>query len=115
MQDPSEKIPEDPKPEVKVKPAKVTGVKAKNSSRKAVTVSWKKAKDASGYIVYRSTSKKGSFKAVKTVKSAKTLSYKNTKLKKKKTYYYKVRAYKTYGKSKTYGSYSSVVSVKIKK
>lgn len=115
VKDPSEKTPEEPKPVVKVKPAKVTGVKAKNSSRKTATVSWKKVKNASGYIVYRSTSQKSGFKAVKTVKSAKTLSFKNTKLKKKKTYYYKVRAYKTYGKAKTYGSYSSTVSVKIKK
>lgn len=115
LKDPSDKAPEKPKPAVKVKPAKVTGLKAVNTGSRTAKVSWKKAKNASGYIVYRSTSKKSGFKAVRTVKSAKTLSYINTKLKKNKTYYYKVRAYRTYDKSRTYGSYSSAVSVKIKK
>lgn len=40
---------------------------------------------------------------------------KNKKLKKKKTYYYKVRAIKKAGKKVTYSKYSKAVSVKIKK
>ena len=39
----------------------------------------------------------------------------NKKLKKKKTYYYKVRAIKKAGKKVTYSKYSKAVSVKIKK
>jgi LysM repeat protein len=37
------------------------------------------------------------------------------KLKKGKTYYYKIRAYKTVNKNKGYSAYSAVKSVKIKK
>ncbi len=36
------------------------------------------------------------------------------KLKSKKKYYVKVRAYKTVGKKKYYGSYTSIKSIKVK-
>lgn len=95
--------------------AKVNGVKVKNSSKKTATVSWKKVKGATGYVVYRSTKKNGKYKAVKTITKGSTTKYVNKKLKKKKTYYYKVRAVKKSGNKKIYSAYSKVVSVKIKK
>lgn len=98
-----------------VKLAAVTGLKVKNSSKKTVTVTWKKVKGATGYIVYRATKKNGKYKAVKTITKASTTKFKNKKLKKKKTYYYKVRAIKKAGKKVTYSKYSKAVSVKIKK
>lgn len=95
--------------------SKVSGVKTVNVSGKAVKVTWKKVSGASGYKLYRSTKKNGSYKLVKTVKGSKTVKYTNKKLKKGKTYFYKVRAYKTVGKKKVYGSYSSYKSVKVRK
>ena len=95
--------------------AAVTGLKVKNSSKKTATVTWKKVKGATGYVVYRATKKNGKYKAVKTISKASTTKFKNTKLKKKKTYYYKVRAVKKSGKKVTYSAYSKKVSVKIKK
>ena len=60
--------------------------------------------------------KNGTYKSVKTVKSAKTLTYTNTKLSKGRTYYYKVRAYKKGSDGKTvYGDYSKIKSLKVKK
>lgn len=58
-----------------------------------ITVSWKKVEGCDGYRVYRATEKDGKYKPVKTCSSVNTLSYKNSKLKTGKTYYYKVRAY----------------------
>lgn len=107
--------PTKPSTAAKVKVAKVTGVKAKNSAKKTATVSWKKVKGATGYVVYRATSKNGKYKAVKKITKGSTIKYVNKKLKKKKTYYYKVRAFKKSGKKVTYGAYSKKVSVKIKK
>ena len=98
-----------------VKLAAVTGLKVKNSSKKTATVTWKKVKGATGYVVYRATKKNGKYKAVKTITKASTTKFKNKKLKKKKTYYYKVRAIKKAGKKVTYSKYSKAVSVKIKK
>ena len=68
-----------------------------------------KATGASGYQIAYSTSKNKGYKTV-TSGSKKTIS----KLKRKKTYYIKVRAYKTVNGKKVYGSYSTVKKVKTK-
>ena len=94
--------------------AKPKSMAATAKGSKTINVSWKKVSGASGYEVYRSDSKKGTYKKVATTKKGSTVSYKNKKLKKGTTYYYKVRAYRTVGKKKVYSSYSSVVSAKAK-
>lgn len=96
-------------------PTKVAISSVKNSGAKTVAVKWKKVSGASGYEIYSATSKNGKYKKVATVKKGGTTSCKNTKLKKGKTYYYKVRAYCTVNGKKVYGKYSEVKSVKVKK
>jgi len=90
----------------KAKPAKavIKKVYAKNN---AAQLTWARQKDVSGYKIYRSTSKAGTYKLVKTIKS-------NKKLKDKKKYYYKVRAYRNVNGKAVYGYYSTVKSVKTK-
>ena len=95
-----------------VLPSKVTGVKL-TAKKKAMKVAWKKTAGASGYKVYRATSKKGKYKCVKTA-SAKTTSFTNKKLKKNKKYYYKVCAFVKSGKKAYNGAYSTVVMKKAK-
>ena len=56
---------------VVTKPAKVKIKSAKKKGKK-VTLKWKKISDAAGYVVYMKTNS-GKFKAVKTVKKAKTV------------------------------------------
>ena len=87
----------------------VTTVKAKQA-----VISWKRVSRASGYVIYRSTSKKGTYSKVKTITSGSTVSYTNTKLTSNKKYYYKVRAYKTLNGKNVYSSYSAAKSVTIK-
>ena len=81
---------------------------------KKATVNWKKVNEATGYEVYMSTKKSSGYKRIKLVTSNKTLKYTKTKLTKKKTYYFKVRTYRTVNGKKVYSSYSSVKSVKVK-
>lgn len=97
----------------KVKLAKQT-TKVKTNGKKKIKVSWKKDKKASGYEITYSTKK--SFKGKKTivVKSNKTTSKVVKKLTSKKKYFVKVRSYKQIGKTKTYGAYSKVKTVKVK-
>ena len=97
----------------KVKLARQT-TKVKANGKKKIKVSWKKDKKASGYEITYSTKK--SFKGKKTivVKSNKTTSKVVKKLTSKKKYFVKVRSYKQVGKTKTYGAYSKVKTVKVK-
>lgn len=81
---------------------------------KKVTLKWNKVKGAKGYIIYRSTKKKGSYSKVQTVTSGSKVSYSNTKLKSKTTYYYKVKAYRVVNGKRVYSNYSSIVSKKTK-
>lgn len=99
------------KPVIKVStPTAKVDVASYNSNK----ITWNKVSKASGYQVYRSTSKDGKYASIKTIKSGSTVSYTDAKLTTGKTYYYKVRAYKTVNGSKTYSSYSKIVSAKPK-
>lgn len=97
-----------------VKPVlgKVNSLSLKAGKSKAA-ISWKKVSGADGYKVYRSTSKSGSYKCIKTVTKGSTVKYINKNLKKGKTYYYKVKAYRTVNGKNVYGQYSTVKKVKI--
>ena len=95
---------------------KAPTIKKPVAAKKAVTVKWAKvAKEVTGYEVMVATNKKfNAGKKTVTVKKANAVSAKVTKLKAKKTYYVKVRAYKTVGKVKYYSNWSAVKQVKVK-
>ena len=90
-------------------PAKV---KVKAQKGRKAQVSWKKLGSGYKYIVYRSMKMGKGFKKVKTVSAKKAVI---KKLKAGKTYYFKVRAFKTVDGEKVYTSFSETVSVKAKK
>lgn len=95
--------------DIKVPPAKVTGLSyAKGGSK--VTLSWKKVSNAKGYKIYRSNKKKGRFSLVKTISKGKKVKYVDRHVSSGGTYYYKIRAYvkDTQGKQH-YGEYSKVL------
>ena len=86
---------------------KNVGTSVVSSTKKGqIKFTWGKVKVCDGYQVQYSTSK--SFKSAKTVniKSQKTCSYTMKKLKSKKTYYIRVRAYKVVNGKKYYGNYT---------
>ena len=74
---------------------------------RSAKLSWSKVKEAAGYQVYRSASKNGKYKKVKTTKAK---SWTNQNLTTGKTYYYKVRAYKKSEKT-IYGAFSKATKV----
>lgn len=102
------------------KPAK-TSISKATSKSKSVTLTFKASKNADGYEIVRSTKKKSGYKVIGTVNDPTKLTYKDkynkktNKLKKGKSYYYKVRAFKYNDDgSKVYSSYSSPKKVKVK-
>lgn len=95
------------------KPSQVKSVTTATVSNTSMKIHWKSVSKADGYEVYRSTAIRSGYKKVKTLTGAKTTSYTDKKLKAKKGYYYKVRAYKMNGKKKVYGSFSAIAQAVI--
>lgn len=98
-------------PQKKAKIAKVK-VKAK-AGRKTAKLSWKKVKKASGYRIYRATSKNGDYQRVKTL-SRKKHSFIDTKVKRNTKYFYKICAYKKVNGKKVNGPFSKIMVVRVK-
>ena len=73
-------------------------------------LTWSVLTDVSGYQVYRSTTKTGSYSKIFTAKDWPTAIYTNTNLKTGKTYYYKIRAFISSGGKKNYGTWSATKS-----
>ena len=98
----------------KIKVAKVNLTSVKNNKASQVQVKYKKVSVVKGYEI--SYSKEAKFKKQVIKKTTKQTSYTVKKLKKKKTYYVRIRAYSvdSTGK-KVYGKYSVVKKVKIAK
>ena len=90
----------------------VSGAKAASSGHNSVNVSWANAGIGHGYEVWHATSSGGPFKLVKDVISMDTLSFSHTGLATGSVNYYKIRAYRNDGGTKTYGAYSAVVNAK---
>lgn len=92
----------------KIVPKNMAGFKAKKSTTKDITLSWKKNTSGTGYQIYRSSSLNGTYKKIKDIKKNSTISYKNTKLKAGTCYYYKIRSYKKVGKTTYYGAFTAI-------
>ncbi len=101
----------------KINPKKTTVKKVTSPKKKQLKVTYKKVAGVTGYQVTYSTSKKFTKKTTKTVtvKGKATTSKVIKGLKAGKTYYVKVRSYKTVGGKKYYSSYTAVKKVKISK
>ena len=87
---------------------------AKSTSKKKIKASWSKVGGASGYQVmwstYKNFSKNYKTKSVKAKYNSKTV----TTAQSKKTYYVRVRAYKTVNGKKVYSPWSNTKKVKTK-
>ncbi|MBR1663811.1 MAG: hypothetical protein IJ696_05745 [Ruminococcus sp.] len=100
----------------KINPKKTKVNKVTSPKTKQLKVTYKKVKGVTGYQVTFSTSKKFTKKTTKTVtaKRASKTSKLIKSLKKGKTYYVKVRTYKTVKGTKYYSNYTAVKKLKIK-
>ena len=101
--------------EVKVNtnPYGVGGFKAKSTAKNSITLGWNKGTTASGYQLQQY--KGGKWVTVYTGTKATSTSYTVKSLKSNTSYKFRIRAYKTYGNTKQYGSWSKELTVKTKK
>lgn len=99
-----------------INPAKTGLKKASSSDKGELKVTYKKVKGVTGYQVTYSTSKKFTKSTTKTatVKGVSNLSNTISDLRSGKTYYVKVRTYKTVSGKKYYSDYTKVKKIKVK-
>lgn len=98
----------------KINPAKTT-VSKLTAGKKSITVAIKKkSSQVSGYQIQYSTSKKFTKAKTKTISSYNTTKYTLKSLSAKKTYYVRIRTYKTVDKTKYYSGWSTYKYVKTK-
>ncbi|MGN1419277.1 MAG: fibronectin type III domain-containing protein [Acutalibacteraceae bacterium] len=83
-------------------------LKAKKSGNSA-QLTWNPT-SCSGYILYMSQSKDGTYKQIKNIQSVSTKSYCKTNLAASKKYYFKIRSYKKAGDKILYSKLSAPVS-----
>ena len=101
--------------EVKVNtnPYGVGGFKAKSTAKTSITLGWNKGTTASGYQLQQY--KGGKWVTVYTGTKATSTSYTVKSLKANTSYKFRIRAYKTYGSAKQYGSWSKELTVRTKR
>lgn len=91
-------------------------ISANNLKGEKAKITWVKKNDVDGYQVQVAQNKKFTKgKKTKTITNKKTKSYTFTKLKKKKTYYARVRTYKLVDGKKIYSDWSVPKKFKVKK
>ena len=98
---------------VNTNPSNMSGFKAKSTAKTSVTLQWKKNTSATGYEIQKWNGKKWVSAAKVTKNSTVTSTVKN--LKKNTSYKFRIRAYKTIGKTTQYSSWSGTLTVKTKK
>lgn len=87
--------------------SKGTKIKKVSPSSAGIKITWKKAKNAKKYVLYRSTKKKSGYVRVKVL-GKKKLSYLDKKAKKGKKYYYKIVVLEASGASLMSGASKGV-------
>ncbi len=94
----------------KIVPASTT-VKSLTNKAKGITIKWKKAKGAGGYIIYRSKNG-GKYSRIKTISSGKTVSYTDKSATTNGAKYrYKIISYKKVGKTIYKSAYSKTKTI----
>lgn len=90
---------------------KATTLKVNYTASKYVKLTWKKNTKATGYVIYRSGKKNSGYKKIATVSSKAVTSYIDKTVNKKKTYYYRIKAYKELNGKVFYGVKSQKVKI----
>lgn len=82
-----------------------------SSNNGKITLEWDKVAGATGYVIYVSSSKNGTYKKLAATKK---LSYTVKGYDKGEVCYFKIRAYTKSGSSNVYGSYSAAKGITVK-
>lgn len=98
----------------KIVPKTVTGVKQTERTTSKIKLTWNKSSKASGYYIYRATSKDGKYTKIATVTGYSKNYYTDSNLSSGKIYYYKIRSYRKEDSKYYYGNYSDAYTASTK-
>lgn len=91
----------------------VPAAKTGNVDYQTIRLSWRKAKSANGYQIYRALSPKGTYKLVKTIWKGQITRWVDSGRIPGKTYYYKMRSYRMYKKKRYYSERTESLPIKV--
>lgn len=94
----------------KITPSKVEGLNTLSVWTTQLKLGWTKFDNMTGYEIYRSTKINGRY--ILIARTNNVDNYTNTRLYANTTYYYKIRTFKLVGRTRVYGAYSDIVTVK---
>ena len=94
---------------VNTNPTNMSGFKAKSKSYNSITLQWNKNASATGYELQKWDGKK--WVTLTKINKNSTTTYTVKNLKASTTYKYRIRAYKTIGKTTQYSAYTTTLSV----
>lgn len=100
-------------PKENIKVQRVQKLTGKNVRKKRISLKWQKVSNVRGYEIQYALDRK--FKKSQKTRNTSKVSFVIKKLKKKKVYYVRVRAYVVNMDRKIYGSWSKVRKIKVKK
>lgn len=103
-----------PAPDMPSKPKRGKIIKVSSIKKKKMNVIWLAGFEADGYQLQYGTNKNFQYAKKKVINSRYTISTTISKLKSKKKYYIRVRAYTEYNGKKIYGRWSTKKSCKVK-
>lgn len=95
-------------------PQKISGFRVYSSKTDSITLTWQKATNTDGYIIYRSKSQNGTYERVNTISSVSQVSWTDYNINPSTGYYYKIRGYKNNNGTYYYGTMSGSIYVKSK-
>lgn len=90
-------------------PKRVQQVKAGVTTKNSINLSWQKQKNISGYQIYRSNAYDGKYQRVMNIDPT-VNAFCNRNLQSGTEYYYKVRAYSSFGTKIRYGKFSKILT-----
>ncbi len=88
-------------------PVGTPALTARSTGFDRIALTWTTSEGTSGYEIYRSTQKNGTYSNITTVNDPDRCEFINIKLTAGKTYYYRIRAFSVSGETTTYGTFSS--------
>lgn len=86
--------------------SQVSNLRKLSCTAGTVKLAWNKVSGATGYEIYKSNAKNGTYKKIATVKGESAATYTVKSLARDTIYYYKVRAYRTVSGRTGYSSYA---------